>query len=152
MLVSKLGANPSKAAIGISELLINAVEHGNLEIGFERKSELLREGTWDREIERRLAAPDYASRRVNLSVRRQRDFVVFHVSDDGPGFDWRDFLEVAPSRAFAPNGRGIALARQTSFDGLEYRAPGNRVVAWVRAAPHEHLTEEPVRRVSSLPR
>jgi len=53
------------------------------------------------------------------------------VRDEGPGFRWREFLELDPSRAFAPNGRGIALARELAFSGLEYKDPGNLVVAIV---------------------
>ena len=53
------------------------------------------------------------------------------ISDDGDGFDWRRFLDFDPERAFAPNGRGIALSRQLSFSSLTYIPPGNRVVVTV---------------------
>jgi hypothetical protein len=36
-----------------------------------------------------------------------------------------------PERAFAPNGRGIALSRQLSFASLTYLPPGNQVVVTV---------------------
>ena len=49
----------------------------------------------------------------------------------GCGFDWRRFLDFDPERAFAPNGRGIALSRQLSFSSLTYIPPGNRVVVTV---------------------
>ena len=45
--------------------------------------------------------------------------------------DGRRFLDFDPERAFAPNGRGIALSRQLSFSSLTYIPPGNRVVVTV---------------------
>jgi hypothetical protein len=56
---------------------------------------------------------------------------VFEISDDGPGFDWRRFLDFDPERAFAPNGRGIALSRQLSFSSLTYISAGQPVVVTV---------------------
>jgi hypothetical protein len=49
------------------------------------------------------------------------------VKDEGPGFDWRAFLELDPQRAFEPNGRGIALARQLCFRDMEFLGSGNEV-------------------------
>jgi len=37
--------------------LINAVEHGNLQIGYELKTQLVAEGRWREEIERRQDDP-----------------------------------------------------------------------------------------------
>ena len=55
--------------------------------------------------------------------------LIFTIRDGGPGFDWRAYLEFSPERAFDPNERGIALARQMSFSSLEYQGNGNIVVA-----------------------
>jgi hypothetical protein len=63
------------------------------------------------------------------------DRLVFTISDEGAGFDWRSYLEFSPERAFDPNGRGIAMARLTSFNILDYRDRGNIVVATVLHAP-----------------
>ena len=48
---------PDKVAMGLSELMINAVEHGNLKIGYDEKSELRKTDQWESEIEKRLALP-----------------------------------------------------------------------------------------------
>ncbi len=45
--------------MGLSELLVNAIEHGNLEIGYDEKSRLLQSEGWQGEIDRRLALPEY---------------------------------------------------------------------------------------------
>ena len=130
-LAASLCDEPEIVVLGLSELLINAVEHGNLGISFADKTRLREEGRWEAEVMRRLALADYASRHARLTVTSRADAWVFEVEDDGDGFDWRNYLELAPERAFAPNGRGIALARQLAFDTLEYLGKGNRVKAVV---------------------
>ncbi len=40
-------------------------------------------------------------------------------------------MDFDPNRAFDPHGRGIAVARLSSFDDLEYLGPGNEVLATV---------------------
>jgi CheY-like chemotaxis protein len=119
---------PSRVVHGISEFLLNAVEHGNLELGYGDKSELLRGGRWTDEIERRLQLPEYANRRVRALLDSASDRVTLTVIDEGRGFDWRNYLELDPSRAFDLHGRGIALSRLMSFDSVEYKGCGNEVV------------------------
>ena len=120
-----------EAVIGLSELLINAVEHGNLGIGYDGKTQLIASGEWRQEVSERLSRPDEQSRFVTVDVERGATEIAFTVTDQGEGFDWRRYLEMDPERAFDSHGRGIALARQISFQSLEYRGRGNQVVATV---------------------
>lgn len=128
--------DPASAALGLSELLVNAVEHGNLGIGYAEKSEMRRNDVWEREVESRLDDPVLGARRARVAFRRMPDRLVFTISDEGAGFDWRSYLEFSPERAFDPNGRGIAMARQASFTVLDYQDRGNIVVATVPRSPH----------------
>ncbi len=130
-LAASLCDEPEIVVLGLSELLINAVEHGNLGIRFEEKSRLREDGRWEAEVARRLAMDEYAGRQARLTITSRDDGWDFEVEDDGDGFDWSNYLELAPERAFAPNGRGIALARQLAFTSLEYQGKGNRVKAMV---------------------
>lgn len=129
--VALLGPQPETLAMGLSELLVNGVEHGNLGIDFAEKSRLRESDCWEGEIRRRLTLPEFKDRAVRMRVRKDPTRWVFEISDDGEGFDWRRFLDFDPERAFAPNGRGIALSRQLSFSSLTYIPPGNRVVVTV---------------------
>ena len=124
--------DPNAAVIGLTELLVNAVEHGNLGITYEDKTALNAAGTWDDEVRRRLALPENADKRVELDVDRTDDELRFTIRDEGPGFAWEKYVEVDTSRAFDNHGRGIAIARAMSFDRVEYRGNGNEVVATVR--------------------
>ncbi len=128
-LLARACPDPESAAVGLSELMINAVEHGNLGISYEDKSRLLEQGAWKEEVERRLALPEYRDRRVRVDFERNDDELRLTIADEGSGFDWQPFLNIAPSRAFDRHGRGIALANNLSFDRLEYQEPGNVVTA-----------------------
>jgi CheY-like chemotaxis protein len=122
---------PDIAASGLTELLVNAVEHGNLGISYDMKKRLRLENAWDEEVARRLALPEYAQRSVCVRVERLPDRLEFTVADEGAGFDWQRYLEFDPERATDPNGRGIAMARMLSFASLEYRGSGSTVVATI---------------------
>lgn len=123
---------PERVIRGLQELLVNAVEHGNLGISYAEKGRLVLEGTWHDEVLRRLNLPQYRDREVEAEFLREPDRLQFTIRDRGPGFDWRGYLDFAPERAFDLHGRGIAMAVKLSFDGLEYQGNGNTVVAWVR--------------------
>lgn len=121
--------NASGIGIGLMELLLNGIEHGNLGISYQDKGRLLAEDAWTSEIERRLALPENAGKRVRLKVERNSAEITFTIEDDGSGFDWTQYLDFCPSRAFDTHGRGIAMARLLSFASIEYRGRGNEVVA-----------------------
>lgn len=109
------------------ELLVNAVEHGNLAVGHADKLRLRAAGRWEAEIERRLQLPVYADRRARITVTREPAAWCFEIADEGQGFDWRPWLELDDERAAAPCGRGIALARRLALADLTYLGAGNRV-------------------------
>jgi len=117
-----------KVGLGLSELLVNALEHGNLGIGYEEKSELNLKGIWEEEIERRISLPQNQNKRVTIDYHRSDYELVIAIEDQGEGFDWNKYMEISPERAFDSHGRGIALANMLSFDSLEYLGKGNRVV------------------------
>ena len=123
--------DPEKALLGIYELLINAVEHGNLELGYEGKAELLRTGLWQHEIAKRLAMPRYHDRFVVATVHRTGEGTYVIIEDAGSGFGWRDYLRVDAARATHLNGRGIAKANHLSFDKLSFNEEGNRAVGFI---------------------
>jgi CheY-like chemotaxis protein/anti-sigma regulatory factor (Ser/Thr protein kinase) len=130
-MLAGLCARPENVAPGLSELLVNALEHGNLEISYEAKKRLRIENTWEQEVARRQDLPEYRDRSVSVCVARLADRVEFTVIDQGKGFDWRRYLDFDPGRATDPNGRGIAMARRMSFASLRFEGCGNAVTATV---------------------
>ena len=127
--------NADKAVFGISELLINAVEHGNLGISYSDKACLKREDCWQTEISRLLAQPEHRAKQVRVTFERRPDGITLRIEDEGEGFPWQDFLELSPERACDPNGRGIALSRVISFSSIRYEGCGNIVVVTIPSEP-----------------
>lgn len=134
-LLASLCPAPETAAMGLTELMVNAIEHGNLGISYAEKSRLKREDAWEAEVARRLAQPEYAGKVARVRMERTAEGMSFTVRDQGSGFDWQRYLDFDPERAFDPNGRGIAMARMMSFARLEYHGNGSTVVALVAVPP-----------------
>lgn len=121
--------DPQRAASGLSELLVNAIEHGNLGVGYELKSALIENGSWRNELERRCDLPQNHDKQVEVLLQIKDDGVYVQITDAGAGFDWKSYLTIDPSRTQDNHGRGIAQARAQSFDQLKYNAQGNQVLA-----------------------
>ena len=111
--IARACPNAEMVVMGISELLINAVEHGNLGLSYAEKSSLKRDDCWRPEIDRRAALATNIEKEVKLQFQRDERSITLRVIDQGNGFDWQSFLEIEPERAFDPNGRVIAPARTT---------------------------------------
>lgn len=129
--------DPKRSVIGLAELLINAVEHGNLGIGYAEKTVLLNEGTWRNEVMRRSELPQYMNKRVEVLLQLKPEGVFAQITDEGEGFDWKSYLMIDPSRTTDNHGRGIAQANAQSFDSLRYNARGNQVLAAVYTAKEQ---------------
>lgn len=131
--LAALSPRPERVAPGLADLMVNAIEHGNLGMTYQEKSKLKWEGGWEDEIARRLALPEYAGRYASIRVERIETpaSLRYTITDQGQGFDWERFLDFDPERAYDPNGRGIAMARMMSFTTLDYPTGGNQVVATV---------------------
>jgi DNA-binding response OmpR family regulator len=130
-LLAQTAPDPERVVLGLSELMLNAVEHGNLGITYDEKSALGVGDPLAEELERRLADPANAGKRAVVSFLRLPGELRFLIRDCGKGFDWQPFLEMSPERAFDTHGRGIAMSRLVSFDQLEYLGAGNEVEAVV---------------------
>jgi serine phosphatase RsbU (regulator of sigma subunit)/anti-sigma regulatory factor (Ser/Thr protein kinase) len=130
--ISELCPQPARQALGVSELLLNAIEHGNLEISGPEKARLVREGTFQSVLAARAEDPQFAEREVTVWLRRSSDHVEIVCEDQGPGFDWRALEGLTLGDPNGPSGRGIALSRALAFDSLEYLGRGNVAVARAR--------------------
>ncbi len=126
-LLAAVCPDPTEVAMGLSELFINAVEHGNLGISYTDKSRLLKDQEWEQEVERRLGLPEYVDRYVTVEFEQCAEEISFVIKDQGEGFEWQQYLEISTERATDSHGRGIAMASMLSFDDIEYRGNGNEV-------------------------
>lgn len=125
--LSNLFSENINTPIGLRELMINAIEHGNLGISYDEKTALMKSNHWEQEVQRRLSLAENKHKYAQLKLVRQGNEIVICITDQGPGFDWEKYLELQPERLCDPHGRGIAIAKMMSFDELTYLAPGNSV-------------------------
>jgi anti-sigma regulatory factor (Ser/Thr protein kinase) len=130
--ISNIFQKPDKTLFGLHELCINAVEHGNLGIGFEGKKKLIKTNSWEMEVQNRLDIPENANKFATLEVQVFDDRFEITIKDSGNGFDFEEYMKFEPSRLTSPNGRGIAMSKMYSFDEMEYRGNGNEVFCIVR--------------------
>lgn len=119
-------------AYGLYEILLNAVEHGNLGFSYQDKKRLLMQGHWHEALATRLARADQQERFATLEFSSNDEGHVMTVSDCGVGFDWRPFFTLSPARVSDPNGRGIYMAYTSAFDHMRYNETGNVVSCFVR--------------------
>jgi len=132
--LAHLADHPSKVVMGLYELIVNAIEHGNLGIGYKLKSQLQDSSLWLEEIEKRLESAENRDKKVCVEHRVENGIVSYTITDEGTGFNFREYLEVSTHRNLNTSGRGIAIARVLSFDNVLFVKPGNQVIAQTRAA------------------
>lgn len=117
--------NPRMAIVAISEILVNAIEHGNLGITGNEKSKLQHENTWLKEIDRRLQLPEHIHQYVEVKFTRTETEITLQVTDQGKGFNWQE-IDIERTNTHSTRGRGIFMANSV-FKHLEYSALGNEV-------------------------
>jgi serine/threonine-protein kinase RsbW len=68
-----------------------------------------------------------SKKNVNISVKKTRDVVAFHVSDEGKGFDFGSLPDpTSPEYIEKVGGRGVFIMRQLAHD-LKFRNNGSTV-------------------------
>ncbi|MBF0508586.1 MAG: response regulator [Deltaproteobacteria bacterium] len=125
----------SGLSIGLYEIILNAMEHGNLEINFDEKTRLIETNTYLDAITERKCYAAFKSRTVKVISHINRTRIKVVVKDNGPGFDWRSKigeLEEMDPMELLNHGRGILLAR-INFDEIRYNDAGNVVTLIKRA-------------------
>lgn len=136
-LLAHASPQPLEIAIGLTELVINAVEHGNLDIGYQEKGELLSKNMWSEEVHKRYHLSPYKDRYVTLQIQRETEAregktcFKLSIKDQGRGFDWKKYMQVSMERLQDSQGRGILMANN-SFIKLEYQDHGSRVNVWFK--------------------
>ena len=134
-ILSQSYPDPKTMALGLSELMINGIEHGNLGIDYDMKTTLLEEGTWQQEIDRRLELPENKHKKIIVEYLRGENSTTITIQDEGDGFDWQKYMTIDAERLLATHGRGIAIAASSAFDEMSFIGTGNIVIATVFHSP-----------------
>lgn len=134
-LISKACPDSDKVLPGLLELLINAVEHGIADIGYQNKTDFLQEDTYKEELIKRLEKNENKAKFVSVYFKKNQNKISIRIEDPGKGFEWSKFLYFSIDRATDSHGRGVALAKAMSFDELLYSGRGNIVTAVIDLIP-----------------
>lgn len=113
---------------GLREIIINAIEHGNLGITFAEKTRATAAGTLLQLIEERLQLPGYAHRQIEARMNLRKNQVEFFIADEGDGFAHAEIMERARRKdaSSLAHGRGMMLVIG-AFDEIAFNEKGNQV-------------------------
>jgi PAS domain-containing protein len=115
--------------IGLREIIINAIEHGNLNITFEEKTKVTFNANYLEFITSRQKDPRFRNRKVTIKFALNADRVIYVIEDEGEGFDCHKTFsrvrDIVTSQELA-HGRGITMALGV-FDSMRYNDRGNKV-------------------------
>lgn len=116
----------TRISTALTEALINAMDHGNLELD----SQLLDGDDPDayrRLRKQRLNEAPYSNRRLLVHSRLNRLEAVFTIADEGPGFDVSKIPDPTnPENLMRAHGRGLLLIR-TFIPEVRFNEIGNEV-------------------------
>ncbi len=113
----------------IMELLVNAMEHGNLDISFDEKSEALDNNDYYKLLFKRQQNPNYKNKRITVEFSLDSEKVEIRISDEGKGFDHKKQMSKVDKEGVdlkLAHGRGIQMAK-SFFHTFEYNDMGNSV-------------------------
>ena len=115
-----------RVGTALHECLVNAMEHGNLELTSELRESEHAEDYRNLVDERRQLQP-YRDRRVLVVARFSRNEAVFMVRDDGLGFNISKLPDPTdPANLGKTSGRGLFLIR-TFMDEVSFNEAGNEI-------------------------
>jgi DNA-binding response OmpR family regulator len=113
--------------LGLYEIVVNAIEHGNLGITYEEKEDSLNRNTYQTLLESRLRMAVEDKKTVTIKSALDRSGVEVEVRDEGKGFDHSKFPTATDAESImSAHGRGILLA-SLYFDSIEFQGSGNTV-------------------------
>lgn len=113
--------------IGLQEILINAIEHGNLDISYDEKQKLLASGDYHRHLREKAVALENIDKYVDIKVFSTPQYLKIIVEDMGDGFDLTSIPDPEnPENFLNEHGKGIMMTLN-AFDDVKYNGKGNSV-------------------------
>ncbi len=116
--------------IALREIIINAIEHGNLGITFKDKSDSIINNNYFELIRTRQIEPDNLNKKVHIDYSINSESVIYTISDEGEGFNYEEYTEATQKEIndnFLSHGRGITMTK-SAFDEVTYNKKGNHVI------------------------
>ncbi len=114
--------------LGLQEAIINAIEHGNLEIDFKTKSLLKKKNGnyWDHVIDR--CNKEYLeNRKIKVQYYLSPDHVKYIITDEGKGFEWEHYITTLPDGNLINNYHGVGLTMLQDIFNVSFNEKGNEI-------------------------
>lgn len=117
--------------IVLNELLINALEHGNLEIDAKQKHSLIKSGKYEDVLESKLSLSKFRERKILIDTYikriKSKTMIKVDIKDEGSGFDVSEtFKYLSFTKELKYNGRGLIMS-DTLTDAIFFNRVGNEV-------------------------
>ncbi|EPG72636.1 7TM diverse intracellular signaling [Leptospira fainei serovar Hurstbridge str. BUT 6] len=113
----------------LREMIINAIEHGNLNISFDEKTRAMEDGNYFRFVQERQKDPYYKGKKIKVEYSLSADRFGVRITDEGKGFNHartlKNKMEQLNSEGLT-HGRGLTLTLST-FDVVKFNSNGNQV-------------------------
>lgn len=111
--------------LGLEELIINAIEHGNLAITYEEKSIAIQEDSFEKLIEKKINNETLKNKKVTIEFHQEQTYHEWTINDEGNGFNPCNISSFSKDSEWI-HGRGIMICRFL-FDEIEYFNEGKSV-------------------------
>jgi len=122
-----------RLGLALEEALVNALYHGNLEIGTPAGDRDSVE--WFERAQARNQEAPYCDRRIHVTVNLSHTEAVYVIRDEGAGFDVSQIPDPTdPANLESTRGRGLLLMR-TFMDEVRYNSKGNELTIVMRREP-----------------
>lgn len=111
----------------LEELIINAIEHGNLSITYDEKTIALQNDCFEQLVASRNNTQENRNKKVRIIFHQEPTFDEWFIEDEGKGFNPCEIPSITNTLENNNlHGRGI-LINQFYFDEIEYRDNGKTV-------------------------
>jgi len=114
-----------KLEAGFTELIMNAYEHGNLQIGSNQKQQLMESGAYTEYL--KSAEEKHKDKNIIIQYYLINSMLVGNIQDEGDGFDTNILKTLLIEDATLFHGRGIIIS-DNDFDFIMYNEVGNSVL------------------------
>jgi len=127
-ILPSLGMSGDSSVMFISsstEMLMNAYEHGNLDVDLNLKNKLIKNGAYEEYLLTKEKETDKKiSVTLSLHEENGKEFLVLTIADEGPGFEMSILKEPGSTDSRQLNTRGIKITQRLA-DGIYYNKKGN---------------------------